>query len=242
MNLNLRLSLCFVLFLLTANTYAQQRKGDSTFYQTPVNNAITYFKQAMGIQSGLYNGQEYVFYNQQKKDNVFFHDQEFWAVSTINYDGALFTDVPVMYDLFKDAVVIQLYDKTANYSLINEKIENFTLLNHHFIYKKSDSLSTNGLVSGLYDQLYNGKSEVLIKRKKELQITTTQQKLYLENNKLFVKKGLYHEVSSRAGLLSILKDKKKEIRKYINDNNIEFRNNLELALVTVVAYYDTLTQ
>jgi hypothetical protein len=224
------------------NSYAQQ-KTDSVQYQIPVNNAVNNYKKTIVLQSGLYNGPEYVFYNRQKKDNVFYQDQSFWVNSTLVYDGATYTNVPLVYDLYKDEVVALLYSKTSNYVLISEKITGFTFVDHHFIYRSVEPGTAGSFKSGIYDQLYNGKTEVLIRRTKNLVTLPNQDKLYPETENIFIKKaGKYYEADSKGSLLNVLKDKKKELRKYIKDNNLDFKENKDQAIARVVIYYDTLTQ
>src|ERR1700744_3095997 len=138
MKINLH-ALCFIQLVFAANTFAQQNTMDSTLNRTPVDNAIAYFKSGIGLKSGLYNGPEYVFYNRQKENSVFYQDRVVWDKCIVVYDGTLYTDVPVMYDLYEDKVVVQLYDQVYNYSLINEKISDLFLLGHHFVYRFADS-------------------------------------------------------------------------------------------------------
>jgi hypothetical protein len=242
MNIILKFALCFAVVLFTVKTYAQQRITDSAVYQTPANNAIAYFKQGVGVQSGLYNGQEYIPFNRLKAENVFFLDAKTWDRAILNYDGTTYTNVPMMYDLLRDIAVVQLYDVVNSFTLVTEKITDFTLLNHHFVYKYSDSLNTNGLKPGLYDQLYDGKTEVLVNRKRTLLILSGKN-TFPEDDQLLVKLGdVYYPVGSQHKLLSVLKSKKKELRKYINDNNVFFKDNPEQSTIRIAAYYDKLTQ
>ncbi len=238
MNINIKPLICFTLLLFAANSYAQQRAADSGLYQLPVNNAIAHFKQVLGVQSGLYNGQEYVPYSRLRRYNVFFRDALTWDKGTVTYDGMTYTDVPMIYDLYKNVLVVQLYNITSSYTLITEKITDFTLLNHHFVYKYAE----NGLEAGLYDQLYSGKTEILVKRKRTLFITSGSLNTFPEDDQVFVKSGnIYYPAGNQHTLLSILKNKRKELRKYINDNNIVFKDAQEQATVRVVVYYDKLT-
>jgi hypothetical protein len=229
--------------VFAVNAFAQQNTIDSTLNRTPVNNAIAYFKSAIGLQSGLYNGPEYVFYNRQKENSVFYQDRVFWDKCTVGYDGTVYTDVPVMYDLYEDKVVVQLYNPVYNYSLINAKISDLFLLDHHFVYRVGDAGDADGLKPALYDQLYGGKSEILVRRTKDLFIATDQTKNYPEKDRIFIRNnGGYYYVHNKNSLLQVLKDKKKELRKYISDNSISFGGNTEQACVRVAVYYDKLTQ
>ncbi len=241
--INLKPVFSCMLLLITVNSFAQQHVVDSGRYQTAVNNTINHFKQTLGVQSGLYNGQEYISFSRLRQSNVFFHDAQTWDNGIVNYDGMIYTNVPMMYDLYKNVVVVQLYNMASSYTLITEKITDFTLQNHHFVYRFSDSLNTNGLQSGLYDQLYGGKTEVLVKREKILIVSSGQQNTFPEEDQIFIKVGnMYYPAGSQHKVLSILKAKRKDLRKYINDSNVIFKDNQEPATVRVAVYYDKLTQ
>src|SRR6202012_1661995 len=91
-----------VLLLLLGRVADAQQLTDSLLNKAPINNAVSYLRQVIGVQSGLYNGQEYLFYSRQEKENVFFQDNIYFNQGAVNYDGAVFNDVPLMYDLYHD--------------------------------------------------------------------------------------------------------------------------------------------
>ena len=55
------------------------------------------------------------------------------------------------------------------------------------------------------------------------------------------KNNTYYSVSSQGSMLTILKDKKKELQQYIRANQIKFRKDPEEAMVKIASYYDHLT-
>ncbi len=152
-----------------------------------------------------------------------------------------------MYDVYKDAVVVLLYNGFSRYSLLNERVHDFTLSDHHFIRIVADSITNNnaGISTGFYDQLYSGKTEVLAKRIKTLENSMALASLetfFREKHEYYVKKGnIYYSAGSQRSFLNALKDKKKVLQQYIKDSHIRFNNDPENAMIKIASYYDHLS-
>ena len=54
------------------------------------------------------------------------------------------------------------------------------------------------------------------------------------------KDNSYFPVTNKKDVMAIYKDRKKEVRDYISNNGLSFRNNKEEAITKVSAYYDQL--
>jgi hypothetical protein len=224
--------------MFAVSSFAQQTV-DSNRYNSSVHKVLEYFGTKTKIQSGIYNGPEYVFYSRKADTNVFFQSQVYFNPAVVNYDGNVYANVPVMYDLFKDQVITLFYDKFSAYTLLNPKLSDFTLLNHHFVYK--DEKEANGLKSGIYDQLYNGATEVLVKRVKNVLIAEKQKTTYPEKDIIYIKNSnSYYEVGSQGRMFKILKDKKLQLKKYVDDVNLDFGRDKEKAVSSIASYYDSL--
>ncbi|MBC7399358.1 MAG: hypothetical protein H7289_05380, partial [Mucilaginibacter sp.] len=63
----------------------------------------------------------------------------------------------------------------------------------------------------------------------------------LETNYFLKKDGIYYDVNSRGKFYDVLKDKEKELKKYLKDNNINYGDNPASAMTALANYYDTLT-
>lgn len=210
---------------------------------TGLSSAVANYNIAIGQQSHLYNGPEYEFYDPLIKGNAYVFDNKAFTPGTVAYGGAVYRDIPMLYDLNKDLVVVMLYNHFTKFSLLSERVPEFWLLNHHFIRIDADSTGKAKLNTGFYDQLYSGKKiEIIVKRAKSIQSSTsnnTIESFFSATRDYYVKRGnSYFSFSGKGGLLDIFKDKKKELRQYIKANNIDFRENLEQAIVDVATYYD----
>ena len=237
---------CFYTLLFGTSSYAQAGYADTSARQATIDNMIANYNVAIGDQARLYNGPEYNFYSRIISGSAYFSDAPDFVPGTVTYDGFTFKNVAMLYDLYKDVVVMQLPGKVASVQLLSERVESFDLLGHHFI-RIDPALTPGGsnLAVGFYDQLYNSKSELLVRREKVIQnsnsavldtyFTPSSAKMYLKIN------GVYKSFDNEKSMLTILEGKKKELKQYIKDKKISFKENKEQAMVSVITYYDLIT-
>src|SRR6476619_7580616 len=113
------------------NTIAQSAEIDSITYIKGIDNAVAFYQQFIDPPTGLYNGSEYVDYaNSIKAGNPFFMSTNFNPGSIV-YDGVLYNNIPLLYDVVKGEIVIKV--GIYKISLINEKISGFSLMNNKFV-------------------------------------------------------------------------------------------------------------
>jgi hypothetical protein len=221
--------------------------ADSSSQQNALNNTLKFFSASIGKQSPLFNGAEYYFYDPHIKGNAYFLEARAFVPGAVFYDGELFTGVPMLYDIYSDKVVVLLYNHFSKFSLVNEKVKSFDLLDHHFVNINADTLVNNSIIkSGFYDELYNGKTQVLVKRSKNIQTATSgilgpESYFNLVKNYYLRKNKVYYSITGKGSMIDVLKDRKKQIQQYIKANQIKFRRDPEEAMVKIASYYDHLT-
>jgi hypothetical protein len=233
---------------MSKSVLGQTTPNDTVAQQIALNYIKDAYNAAIGEQSRLYNGIEYNAYSPIIKGNANFLDKGDFTMGTVTYDGIFYKDVPIMYDINRNVVVALLYNKFSKYILLNERIESFDLLNHHFVHIKTDSLNKNPAISdGFYDQVYSRKLEVLVKRSKSIQNTSgtnTLETYFTATSRSFYlkKDNSYYSIGGQSALLTVLKDKKKELLQYIKTNKIKFKKTPEEAMVAIVNRYDELSK
>ncbi len=239
-------TLCFLSVITAGKLFGQAAPADSSVVQNTLQQTVANFYIAIGQQSRLYSGHEYLPYERTIKGNALYPlDAETWASGEVNYDGFVYKGVPMMYDIYKDQLVVLLYNHFSMYTLLNERVHDFTFSGHHFVRVDADSLTNDksGISTGFYDQLYGGKVEVLAKRIKTIQNSTniaiSLETYFIAKTEYYVRRGnTYYNVSGQGSFLNVLKDKKPLLQKYIKDNNIHFRQDPEGAMASIAAYYD----
>lgn len=233
--------LCFATLL---NTGKAQNNIHVTAASPTIVKAGDVYNPFILKQSRLYNGIEHLGYSVRIKGHAYFLQNKL-QTGTLVYDELAFADVPMLYDLSKDQVVIQHLNGFSKVGLVSEKVKEFTLLNHHFIRLQADSLNNSTIITGFYDELYAGKLKVLAKRIKFIDETIKDEleREFLQQDLFFIQKeGAYYAVKNYKGLLSVLKDKAPAVKQYLRKNRIKFRKDREHAIVKATAYYDSLNK
>ncbi|WP_426669586.1 hypothetical protein ACPPVU_25640 [Mucilaginibacter sp. McL0603] len=243
-------ALCFLSLFFIAKSFGQTPLNDSSYLQTSITQTVSNFYKSIGQQSRLYDGHEYLPYDPHTKGNALFpYDAQGWEPGEVTYDGILYKNVPMMYDVYKDALVVLLYNKFTMFSLLKGRVHDFSFSNHYFIRLDADSINNDksGIVSGYYDQLYGGKIEILARRSKTIQSAPNSSVLTLETfftstNDYYLRKGnIYYKIGSKSSILNVLKDKKSELQQYLKTNKIKYNANPDDAMAKIAAYYDHLT-
>lgn len=237
--------------LILKNSYGQTTTADTSNLQlAAINNARDYFNKAIGVQSSLYNGPAYYFYNPTKISGSAYYQEKTNEYGSVLYDGFTFKNVQLVYDVYKDELITLLYDKNSYFFLLKQSVQNFDLLNHHFINIDADTLKNNSVIkSGYYDELYNGRVQVLgkiTKVVKENNSSTGTIEAFSSfgdaTEDFFVRKNdIYYKINSQGGLLDVLKDKKKQLQQFVKSGKIKFNRDPGQAMTSIAAYYDSLT-
>ncbi|HXB45289.1 MAG TPA: hypothetical protein VNV85_14585 [Puia sp.] len=235
----------FMLPILSSDLLFSQSNPDSVSSATALQNSIDFYYAFTGVNSHLYIGTEYGGYNIRIIGSPYF-DTAAMQNASIYYNGTLYYNVPMLYDILNDDVIINRYNQNFRIRLAKEKISYFSLLAHTFIRIVPDSTGKALPGIGFYDRIYNGRTEVLVKRTKAVKdeplIGNEIVSRFLQHNSYFVKKhNIYFQVGTRKSLLKLFDDRDKQIRKYLRKNKIKFRQQPENTVVKAAQYYDQLT-
>jgi hypothetical protein len=250
--MNKLVSLLIIYFVCTFycnDSLAQAHQDDTLRQHLMTANMDNFYNKAIGRQSRLYNGFAYQLVTINSPGNAYFKDSTRLATGNVKYGGILYRNIPLLYDIYKDLLISRTENGLFMFSLIKEQVSYFDLLGHHFINLPAAD-TDNVVATGYYDELYNGdKLQLLVKRVKifqEIFNSTRDGRIAfnaLINDKYYLKKdSLYYKVSSSSKFLNVLGDKKKELKKYLNDKNINYKANPEQAMILLARYYDSLTK
>jgi hypothetical protein len=230
-----------LLCALSFSAFGQLTQADSSQYHT-TENEIDLSNDFVQLPSHLYNGIEYVNYDSQIDGHQFF-ESPVLEEGSVRYNGILYRNVPMVYDIMKDELAIEHFYKYYKISLISERISQFSLLNHTFVRLVTNNQAN--IRTGFYEKLYDGQVKVLAKRSKIMDEEIVHQRVkrrFVQKDRYYVYKDkAYYEVKNKKGAIRILKDRKKEIRKFLQQHQAQF-TTLEQALVGISQFYDTLPQ
>lgn len=204
---------------------------------------IELFYKTINEGAHLFNGTEYVMYDQHIKGDPYFISNI--VPGNIYYDGTLYTNVPMLYETVTGNVIIRQYDNGLLINLINERVQHFTLNNHQFLHIIPDSGNTV-ITNGYYDRIYQGynnRMSLFAKRQKLLYEDPNgfERSFKLVDKYYLLKDGAWHAIHSQGDLLALFKDRKKDITKYLRQNKIKYKKTPEYAMAKITEYYDSLT-
>src|SRR6266700_8338198 len=158
---------CALLFSLPAS--AQLLLTDSAIYRQSVDSLLAVYKNQVGTTLHLYNGSRYIRQGLSGAGTPFFLSDSLLKAS-LYYDGCLYNDADLHYDLLNDEIVINDYTQNVPVRLVTGKIKYFTILNHRFLRLVTDSIHDPLLKTGFYEYFPIGKGAVLVKREKKLEL------------------------------------------------------------------------
>jgi len=232
--------------LLGKTSSWSQSTVDSSYQINPVYaNIVSDFYKKVGSESRLYNGIQYDFYDPSILGNAYFNDVNTWTKGSLIYDGYIYNNVSLLYDLYTDRLVMLFYNNFLKITLTTERIQSFQLLDHNFIYFKNDPSNPTSLSTGFYALLYDGKTKVFGRYSKSIQhasnISGTIISTFTPSTDYYTfKDGKYYKTNGQGSFLDVLKNHKKEIKQYLKDNQITFKVSPEQSMATIAAYYDSL--
>jgi hypothetical protein len=173
-----------------------------------------------------------------------FFESEQMQEGSISYEGIIYPHIFFWYDLVNDEIIIKDFTSNFNIRLLPEKIRYFSILNHVFIRLVQDSTSDASWKNGFYDRLYEGKIMVVAKRKKQINHSTNAEEVInwfqQYNNYFIIKDDVYYHITNLKSLLSVFRDKKKEIRKFMEEIKPDYRKQREKTMIEIAGYYDKL--
>jgi hypothetical protein len=239
---HLRFLLCCLVFVKIAG--AQELTNDSLSNSLYNSYPVKLYFNAGGENAHIYNGYEYFTPDRNIKGSPYYLSDG-PTLSNLAYDDSYYQNIPILYDIVKDQVIINRLGQNYKISLVGDKLSSFTFRNHEFIRISHDSASGIQITTGFYDRLYKGKTTVLVKRKTRLQETY----IYNQTGYEYIQENIYYlvfdgqivQVDGKSSVMKLFNSKKSEIKAFIRKNKLNFKSDFEKTLIATSAYYDQLT-
>jgi hypothetical protein len=227
---------CHLLFAVQSS--AQQIPPDSVFYSSSVSNLYHTYLAQIGENARLYNGPEYI-RNGVKASGFAFFQTDSMLSGSVSYNGLIYPDLSLYYDLVPDELVTFNYTHVALIGISKENVDSFIIDGHHFIRLKAGH--ANGTIpgDGYYEQLAWNEPAVYVRREKKLLAPSGyEDPKYRQYNTYYLKmNNSFYEVGGKKELLDLLKDHKDEVKNFIRTNKLNFKKRFEEAIVRVSVFY-----
>lgn len=245
-SLPLKLAIVLPMIICTGTAFAQASVPDDENNSVAIQNAIALYHQFVFPETNLYNGREYIDYAYTINEGTPFFAYTDFVTGSVFYNGIQYKDVPVMFDLINEEVIILNPSGTNKISLNTEHVASFSLRDLRFVKLTADSLKGTSLRPGFYAVLYDGKNDVYLKQTKKIlesvSVSEGVKRTIDEQSEYYIQKnGSFYAVTTKRSLLNILKDKRKDVQQFIKRSRLNIRKEKYLGLPKVLAYYDEIT-
>jgi len=226
---------------------AHSQVNDSAFVARVSANITNYFMATLVKGAPIYNGKVYYRTHPRFINNghAFFLASQY-QTGTVTYEGYTYQNVELMFDLIRSELLLLHFDKVTDIVLDPEKVDAFSFLGHNYINIKEAEAKENELSSGYYDLLYQGKITLLVKRSKtvteKLSQAGVERSVSQHNRYYLLKDSVYTLLKNKKVLTKLLKSTQNQNQQYIKNNQLNFRNDTENAMLSLVRYHDSITK
>lgn len=206
-------SFLFLILLLTSNgAFAQYPITDDLLK----GNVTAWYDQQIGLQHTLLQHGELAVLTRKSPNSHAYYGKSAWVDMHIIYRNQTFYNVPTLYDIEEDALIIvnNLGPSFSAYpiKLQKEHVERFEIGDDTFVYI-DEQVSWHA--KGFFKAIYEGEEVSLLSKVFKRLDLKYKVLTYKENNHYFLKKGgQYYRLKRLSGLLKLYPDHKKEIRQY----------------------------
>jgi hypothetical protein len=223
----------FLYLCLSLSAFTQPA---DTAQSIPATRAAIFYQSYIGPDAAIYNGVAYQPNYRGMKGFPYFETLNFVS-GTLVYEGLTYTHIPLLYDLVQDNLVIT-DPKGQPLVVARDKVQQFTLGTHTFIYQPVNK------TPGFYERLSSGYAALYIRHTKKIEEKVELAQLYrfitAHDEYLLFKDDHYYPVTSGNHLLTLLSDKKKQLRQFRQDEHIRFKKDPAAAMQAIVDHYNQL--
>ena len=157
----------------------------------------------------------------------------------VKYDDIVYKSLSLLLDIVKGNLIINNNNLLA--IVIKERLSDFTLGNEKF--KFLPVKNTQKIPSGFYKILFQGtKTSVFVRPIKTIAEDLTNgriaQLLIKENTHFYISKNSkFQKITNKRMLVNLLKDEKKEVKKFLRENHF---STFEEQIAATTAFYENL--
>jgi hypothetical protein len=229
---------CACLFFHSA--FSQTAVSDSTFYERVLQSAVQQYRDAAGSNLLLYKGAEYTSFYSNTIGTPFFGTDSLQP-GTVSYDGIVYPDLPVKYDLVNNDLLLQA-PQNLLIKLAPEKVDSFRIGNHVFVRLQKDS-STQNVPVGYHERLYAGSTTAWLRLRKQpvRGFLAEDPEHFAQYDTYYIaQNGRFYALADEKDLLRLFGTQRNAVKKYLRKERLRFKKEPRLTVVRAAAYYDSL--
>jgi hypothetical protein len=181
-------------------------------------------------------------YHRIKEYQFLFSD--FFLTGTIFIDGKTFDNTRIKYDLYLDELLTPL-NRDEILKLNREKVDSFNISFEDKIYKfiNIQDETVKGF-KGNINVLYEGKSGLYVKYKKEISPSSSSQydgEFYQTRQTFLIKGKVVYQINSPKDLFKVLNADDDQVKDFIKKSNLKISKRIPESYVQVIKYYDSIS-
>ncbi|RYF94443.1 MAG: hypothetical protein EOO00_05320 [Chitinophagaceae bacterium] len=205
----------------------------------PYDSAASSYYNSQVKSFAVYNGRVFYGYPGMIGHAFFPENGSDWQTGSILYDGTWYHKVLLLFDVFKEELVV-LQPNSIPVRLLSNRVEKFVYQGRSFIRLQPDQ--DNVLKTGFYEQVLEGEASLLIRRSKhideKIEGLAVEKRFIPLDQYYIIKDGSYHAVHTQKGAMNVLKDGKQGMAQHLKKQQLKFRKNKERALLEMVTFYN----
>ncbi len=188
----------------------------------------------------IYNGVLHIGYSPSIEGHAYFESSA-WQKGFVIYNNVRYDNIIMKYDLLNDQLIVTPKEQGGMFiGLLSPRVKQFSFSAFTFIY--IDKTKQNTFLSpGFYQQLVRGKLTVLAKRAKviseKIEGVTLLRKFQEKVKYYLLKDNQWQAVNRKKDILNVVKDRRKEIQKFLLKNKLNYRKDHEKTLIALAEFY-----
>lgn len=208
-------------------------------------NPSLWYDQQIGLentplQMGIWNPAE-------RKANLShpYYLNRTWQTGTVSYRGEVFADVPMLYDIFEDILLVRQEGRlkflNQPMEIIKNQVEYFIISGSRFEYFET---SVDYFDKSYFEIMYRSENvEVLSKRLKKIEIVSNNASSYENRHRFYIQlNDDYTQIFRNASVVRLYKEYRPQIKRYIRANKINIaKPGNSYQLVKLVKYCDQIS-
>ena len=233
----------FLSFFCALLCHAQSDSAEH--YSAAINNAVQVYQRSRGTESNLYIGPALEQSNFSGKGSPYYRSGD-WSTGTVLYDGTVYENVSLKYDLVLDQLVVFNPNTRTAFYIFKPRVENFSLGDKYFINLRKGT-NRSAPSEGFYEQLTEGPITILRKDTKTYQenfgIGNVVEQRYDEKIRYYaMKDGVYHELSNANSLYALCGSYSKQIKDNLKKQTLTNQTNNEQTFRAIAEQYNQLAK
>lgn len=202
-----------------------------------------YTEKLYGTNDVLVNGRSYIPFHYNAKGHPYFLSKKCFSSSLI-INGKKYDNQEILYNIDIEKIILNTTIDNGEKVLLvlnSEFIDSFNIGEHNFL--NGAKYFPEGKFPGFVELVYKGSFSVLIQHQKSFvtQYTTNTPNGFfsgLKSTNYISNKGGLTKLATKKNLLDYFPEHKKEIKKFIRNNNIKFKQANTAQLNNLFSYCD----